>query len=66
MESEIESLQQKIRGLKEDLAERDGQLKVAKMNLTTAQKQSIHHSQEVSNGGILKLEKSDFPDFIGF
>lgn len=47
LRGEIESLQQRQRALKEELAEREGQLRVAKMNLQTAQKQSHHHAQEV-------------------
>ena len=48
LSDENESLQNRVRTVKEDLAERDGQLKVAKMNLDTAHKQSQHHMQEVS------------------
>ena len=47
LRGDIESLQQRQRALKEELAEREGQLRVAKMNLQTAQKQSQHHTQEV-------------------
>lgn len=49
MRAELESLQQRQRALKEDLAEKEGQLRVAKMNLQTAQKQSQHHAQEVTS-----------------
>lgn len=49
LRAEIDDLQQKLRGLKEELAEREGQLRVAKMNLQTAQKQSVHHSHEVGS-----------------
>lgn len=48
LRGDIDSLQQRQRALKEELAEREGQLRVAKMNLQTAQKQSQHHAQEVS------------------
>ena len=48
LRGDIESFQQRQRALKEELAEREGQLRVAKMNLQTAQKQSQHHTQEVS------------------
>ena len=47
LRGDIESLQQRQRALKEELAEREGQLRVAKMNIQTAQKQSQHHAQEV-------------------
>ena len=53
-ESSIEGLrtenytfQQRIRAMKEELAERDGQLRVAKMNLETAQKQNQMQMAEV-------------------
>ena len=42
-------MHQKSRGLKEELAERDGQLRVSQMNLETAQKQNQLHAQEVCN-----------------
>lgn len=45
---EIEGHQNKHRQMKEELVEREGQLRVIKMNLQTAQKQSVHHAQEVS------------------
>lgn len=45
---EIECHQNKHRQMKEELVEREGQLRVIKMNLQTAQKQSVHHAQEVS------------------
>ena len=47
LKAEVEATQVKLRQTKEELAERDGQLRVAKLNLTTAQKHSEHHSQEV-------------------
>ena len=53
LREEIDQLQQKQRSLKEELAERDGQLRVTRMNLETAHKQAEHHSQEVR--GQLKL-----------
>ena len=40
-------MHQKNRGLKEEMAERDGQLRVAQMNLETSQKQNQLHVQEV-------------------
>jgi hypothetical protein len=46
--TENEQLQQGIRALKEELAERDGQLRVARMNLETAQKQNQHQLSEVA------------------
>jgi hypothetical protein len=42
-----QGLQQRVRALKEDLAEKDGLLRVANLNLETAQKQHQHHIQEV-------------------
>ena len=33
--------------VKEDLAERDGQLQMVKMNLETAQRQNEHHCHEI-------------------
>ena len=47
LRGENEGLQQRIRSLKEELAERDGQLRVAKMNLETAQKQNQLQMAEV-------------------
>ncbi len=48
-QEEMEGLIQKQRQLKEELAERDGQLRVVHMNLDTAQKQNQLHMQEVCN-----------------
>ena len=45
---ENEQMQQRMRKLKEELAEREGQLRVAKMNTETLSKQNQHHMQEVS------------------
>ena len=45
---EYESQQTRVRALKEELAEKDGQLRVANMNLETADKQREHHMQEVA------------------
>ena len=47
---EYESQQTRVRALKEELAEKDGQLRVANMNLETADKQREHHMQEVAAG----------------
>ena len=49
---ENENQHGRIRGLKEELAEKDGQLRVAKMNLDTAAKQNQHHMQEVCLEGV--------------
>ena len=46
---ENEQQQQRLRAVKEELAERDGQLRVAKMNTETLTKQNQHHMQEVNN-----------------
>lgn len=59
MRAELESLQQRQRALKEDLAEKEGQLRVAKMNLQTAQKQSQHHAQEVTS----QIHPNPYPGF---
>lgn len=48
LQRELDNMQQSQRGLKEDLAEREGQLRVTKMNLQAAQKQNNHHSNEVN------------------
>lgn len=48
LRSENADLQQGVRALKEELAERDGQLRLAKMNLDTAQKQNQSHMAEVA------------------
>ena len=53
LRSEVDQLGQKTRGLKEEMAERDGQLRVAKMNLETVQKQNQHHMHEVRGYGRL-------------
>ena len=45
---ETETQHSRIRSLKEELAEKDGQLRVANMNLDTGTKQNQHHIQEVS------------------
>ncbi len=55
MQEETETLIQKQRQLKEELAEKDGQLRVVHMNLDTAQKQNQLHMQEVTIISILKL-----------
>lgn len=47
LKEDLETMHQKQRGLKEELAERDGQLRVAQMNLDTSQKQNQLHAQEV-------------------
>ena len=44
---EFEGQQNRMRKLKEELADRDAQLRVAKMNLETAEKQAQHHTAEV-------------------
>lgn len=43
----METVQTRLRQAKEELAERDGQLRVAKMSVETLQKQNQHHLQEV-------------------
>ena len=45
---EYEAQQGRVRALKEELAEKQGQLRVSNMNLETADKQREHHVQEVS------------------
>lgn len=45
----MEAIQTRMRQAKEELAERDGQLRVAKMSVETLQKQNQHHLQEVLN-----------------
>ena len=47
---ENEGLLQKVRDGKEQLAEQEGRLRVAKMNLETAQKQNTHQMAEVRGG----------------
>ena len=47
LRDEIEEMSKRIQQLKEDMAERDGQLHVARMNLQAQQKQSVLHQQEV-------------------
>lgn len=44
---EIDESQAKNRETSEVLAEREGQLRLANMNLQSAQKQARHHTQEV-------------------
>jgi len=48
LQEDNDGLQQRVRSLKEEQAEKDGLLRVANMNLETAQKQHQHHMQEVS------------------
>jgi hypothetical protein len=48
LRDDIEDESKRIQKLKEDIAERDGQLHVARMNLQQQQKQSVLHQQEVS------------------
>lgn len=45
--AEIEEVQQRLRSVKEELAEKEGHLKVANMDLQTAKKQNQHQLQEV-------------------
>ena len=47
LKEDLENMHQKQRNLKEELAERDGQLRVVQMNLETSQKQNQLHAQEV-------------------
>lgn len=47
LREEHENIQQRIRTLKEDIVDRDGQLRVSKMNLDTAHKQMQHLQQQV-------------------
>lgn len=44
---ELDEAQHKIREANEVMAEKDGQLRLANMNLQTAHKQAKHHTQEV-------------------
>ena len=43
---EFEGQQNRMRKMKEELADRDAQLRVAKMNLETAEKQAQNHITE--------------------
>ena len=52
---ENEGLQQKLWESKEQFAEQEGRLRVAKMNLETAQKQNMHQMAEVGVGYQLML-----------
>lgn len=47
LREENENIHQRIRTLKEDIVDRDGQLRVSKMNLDTAHKQMQHLQQQV-------------------
>lgn len=48
LRDDLEDQSKRIQTLKEDIAERDGQLHVARMNLQQQQKQTALHQQEVS------------------
>ncbi len=47
LQEDAASTAQRMRAVKEELAERDAQLRVATLNLDTAQKQNSLHTQEV-------------------
>ena len=49
LREEMDAFNVRMRQTKEELAEREGQLRVAKMSLETVQKQNQHHMQEVGN-----------------
>ena len=49
LRNELDVAQTHQRSLKEDLADREGQLRVAQMNLDTSKKQNQLHMQEVGN-----------------
>lgn len=49
LRDDLEDQSKRIQKLKEDIAERDGQLHVARMNLQQQQKQNSLHQQEVRN-----------------
>ena len=55
LRDDIEEQSKRIQQLKEDLAERDGQLHVARMNLQAQQKQGVLHQQEVMGFDFLKV-----------
>src|SRR6218665_299700 len=53
LREENENVLQRIRTLKEDIVDRDGQLRVSKMNLDSAHKQMQHLQQQVRYSVIL-------------
>ena len=52
--AELDELQQSIRNLKEELAEKEGQLRSMQLDLQTARKQIQQQSQEV---GVQRMEE---------
>jgi hypothetical protein len=47
LQQEIENLEKKLREAKEEVADRDGQIKVVNMNLNNSEKQRAHLNSEV-------------------
>lgn len=47
LQQEIENLQQTFRILKEEIAEKEGQIKLITINFNTSEKQKIHLKEEV-------------------
>ena len=52
MQSDIELLDKRVRELKDEMVDKDGQIKVISMNLNNCEKQRAHLNSEV-----LKFEK---------